>query len=272
MKDMDLRDFREMPDEGLFEKIERRLLVRRWLRIGGVTMAVAALVVAGVWLMKPDAEDGQVAQMAVAEAETTSPQAVVPTATVDDLSMAPATVGRQVAEASVAVAENTSLSTVTVQPLTPVVSVAEVANMPAQPVLPSTSVAPSKTDVADLIVDPQTTETSVVTAPQPKSGTPVPEQPHEDNVLWAPNAIAPDFEDEAVREFKLLATSAITDFRLVIVNRAGRQVYSSSDINQGWDGSYNGQRMPQGAYVWVARFRDSDGNARQERGTVTVIR
>lgn len=142
----------------------------------------------------------------------------------------------------------------------------------AMPVLPESQVAPVQTDVDALIVDDQPSAAGVATATEPKSDPSAPVRPHEDNVLWAPNAIAPDYDDEAVREFRLVATSDVSDFRLVIMNRGGRQVYSSGDIGQGWDGTCDGMRVPQGAYVWVARFRDTDGHQRQERGTVTVIR
>ena len=49
-------------------------------------------------------------------------------------------------------------------------------------------------------------------------------------------------------------------------------VYSTSDINAAWDATVGGAQVPQGAYVWVATFRDSDGVSRREAGTVTVVR
>ena len=68
---MDWRDYREMPDDGLFEKIERRVRLRRWARIGGVTAAVVAVAVA-VPLMLPWDNSVEVEPEVVAVTTTTA--------------------------------------------------------------------------------------------------------------------------------------------------------------------------------------------------------
>lgn len=268
--DMDLKNYIEMPDEGVYEKIEQRLVLRRWLRVGGIMLATMAVVGAGMWLLSPrnEAADSSMQTVAVVQQESM-------------LEMPEETVALQQTEA-------TTLSTVasnhnevvpptnhplptTPLPATPLPATRYQLPEP-QPVLPSPSVKPAQNEMAELILEPQATEPATATTQSAKSGeTPTP-TPHVDNVLWAPNAIAPGFDDDAVREFKLVATSAVTDFRLIIVNRGGRQVFSTSNINEAWDGTMDGHALPQGAYVWVARFRDTAGNMRQERGTVTLIR
>ena len=105
-----------------------------------------------------------------------------------------------------------------------------------------------------------------------KFGGQEPEPYHEDNLLWAPNVIAPADDKVENRVFKVIATSDLQDFRMHIYNRGGRLVYSTSDINAAWDATAGGSMVPQGAYVWVATFRDSDGVSRREAGTVTVVR
>ena len=44
---MNLKDYRVQPDEGLFEQIEKRLKVRRMVRVGSV-VAVVCVVMVGV--------------------------------------------------------------------------------------------------------------------------------------------------------------------------------------------------------------------------------
>jgi len=109
-------------------------------------------------------------------------------------------------------------------------------------------------------------------APADKAKDPSSTIVHEDNLMWAPNVIVPNGDVDENRTFKLKFTSAVTDFRIVIFNRGGRQLYQSNDPAFEWDGTHDGTAMPQGAYVWVAKFRDSDGRAHQEKGTVTVLR
>ena len=95
---------------------------------------------------------------------------------------------------------------------------------------------------------------------------------HVDNIVWAPNIIIPSSDEEGVRTFGLRFSSEVSDFRIRIYNRAGRQVYKSTDPHFQWDGAVGGTQMPQGAYVWVANFRDKEGNPHQENGTVTLVR
>ena len=109
-------------------------------------------------------------------------------------------------------------------------------------------------------------------SPSTKGGVPQATSPHYDNVLWAPNVIAPLDDDEGNHTFRVVSSSSVSEYHIYIYNRGGRQVYSSVDINAVWDATFDGMPLPQGTYVWVARFRDSTGLLRQEKGTVTVLR
>ena len=142
-----------------------------------------------------------------------------------------------------------------------------------EPALPPATVQAEVTPVADLIIeDEEPVNTSDATVPAVKSGESTPSTPHYDNVLWAPNIISPMAEEDENRVFKVKATSTVSDFHMVVYNRGGRQVFASNDINRGWDARREGSMVPQGTYIWVARFRDSSGTLRQEKGSVTVVR
>ena len=78
---MDLRDYREMPNEGLFEKIERRVRLRRLVRVGGVAAAAAVVTVAAVWLLTPRSEVGIQKSEVMASANVLEVAGVEPTMT-----------------------------------------------------------------------------------------------------------------------------------------------------------------------------------------------
>ena len=128
--------------------------------------------------------------------------------------------------------------------------------------------------VSGAVPEPAVSEEAPVVenTPVEKGGTPAPSTPHYDNLLWAPNAIAPAADVDENRVFKVTATSAVSHFHLIIFNRGGRQVFATDDINATWDATMGGVPLSQGTYVCVSKFRDSDGVLRQEKGTVTVIR
>ena len=269
---MELKEYRAMPDEGMFEKIEHRLVRRRLMRWGGVAVGVAVVAAAAVMWLMPRATELQGNQVTESlgdqVAESLGNQ-------VPESSSHPATLS------SIRATESPS-HPVTQSPIIHnVVTLAVVSDEPRpiqaqqkteHPSLPPASIVPEVMEVTDLILEEPMGGDSTVAATSPaKSGEPVPESPHYDNILWAPNILAPMAEDAADREFKVQATSVITHFQLVIYNRGGRRVFSTNDPAQGWDARNGGSYVPQGTYVWVARFRDTDGVLRQEKGTVTVV-
>lgn len=156
----------------------------------------------------------------------------------------------------------------------------------AQPLLPATTAAPSQTapelprsgvastdtPFAELILE-SAAGAGAAPAVHPKTDEPTtPATPHYDNLLLAPTVIVPAADEEENRRFKVLAAEEVSDFRMAIFNRAGRQVFSTQNIDQAWDATHDGTLVPQGAYVWVARYRDSEGHPRSEKGTVVVVR
>jgi gliding motility-associated-like protein len=59
------------------------------------------------------------------------------------------------------------------------------------------------------------------------------------------------------------------EFRLEISTRWGAPLY---DGTSGWDGTYRGNRMPPGTYLYVLTLKLDDGTTRRIEGTVALIR
>ena len=278
---MDLRNYRVEPDKGLFEKIERRVARRRWMRMGGgaaVVCVVVAVVALMVWPKGEVVQEGLVAQADVqpaAVAVESADVAVVPEEATT-VAQVPAVKTERVGEREVAEAAPTAVvaerNSETVAAVVEAKPALEPAVKPAS--VKPVPVAEKKEMVAEQPVENQEgatvdleTESTVVKGNDP-SQLPV----HIDNLVWAPNVIMPNGDVDDNRRFKLKFSSSVTEFRILIYNRGGRQVFVSEDPNFEWDGTFNGTVMPQGAYVWVAKFRDTDNHPHQEKGTVTIVR
>lgn len=278
---MDLKNYEVQPDSGLFEKIERRLRMRRMARVCGGVAAAVVSVAAVVWVAMPSEKAAvAVAPEAVAVArvqETPVPETVEPVAEERQAVSRPtplqvsAAVAQDVAPAAAVVPEKSVAVAKAAQPV--------VAAKPAEPVRVGAAVRPvpavaEAKPAEPVVVGAETAAGQAVAqeAPAAKGKDPSSSVVHEDNLLWAPNAIVPNGEVDENRTFKLKFSSEVTDFRITIFNRGGRQLYQSTDPQFLWDGTYDGAALPQGAYVWVAKFRDSDGRVHQEKGTVTIIR
>jgi gliding motility-associated-like protein len=92
------------------------------------------------------------------------------------------------------------------------------------------------------------------------------------NVLLVPNAFTPnkDGVNELFRIVKRLNIKELRKFE--VYNRWGQRVYSTTNINAGWDGSFNGQQSPGDVYVWHIEAMSFDNELIKKSGNVTLIR
>ncbi len=285
---MNLKEYKAQPDEGLYEKIQRRLRLRRFLRYGTVAVILAG-VAATVWLLvSPSSSSEQAPLVSLNSHVTATPRTTdtavsrqAPRSSEEPLASRRAPSALEETHASVEpAAAKTSLTTVTpptahLSPLTynaPLPGAETLASHPAA--LPSEGPAASDESSAAPMAPASHAGEATATTEEPLSLEKGPGEPplHADNQMWAPNVIVPDGDIDDNRVFKLHFTSPVTDFHIYIFNRGGRQLFTSTDPAFVWDGTHNGTRLPQGAYVWVAQYRDSDGKPHQEQGTVTLLR
>lgn len=64
----------------------------------------------------------------------------------------------------------------------------------------------------------------------------------------------------------------VIEYRLMIFNRWGEQIFQSDDVWVGWDGYFNGKLAAQDVYVWRAVGKFSNGRSFDMRGNVTLLR
>ncbi len=88
--------------------------------------------------------------------------------------------------------------------------------------------------------------------------------------VFAPNAFAPEGIN---REFRavVLYEDAV-DFEMEIYDRYGQQIFTSEDVDEGWDGRINGQGAPQGVYVYHIRITQTNGRTVDKQGNVLLLR
>lgn len=93
--------------------------------------------------------------------------------------------------------------------------------------------------------------------------------------IYFPNAFTPN-SDGINDVFKPVGTKVfITDYNLKIFNRWGQLLFETSDPDEGWDGSYNGEPCQIAAYTYVMSYRSEScvTNLNENiTGTITLIR
>lgn len=92
-----------------------------------------------------------------------------------------------------------------------------------------------------------------------------------DYIFYVPNTFTPngDIHNET---FKAV-TFAVTDFSMIIYDRWGREVFSSTDPDQGWDGNWKGKKCPEDVYVFKIEYTPlTDPYPRRVTGQVNLLR
>lgn len=92
------------------------------------------------------------------------------------------------------------------------------------------------------------------------------------NVLLVPSAFTPnaDGKNDRFSIIKYLNIEMLYEFK--IFNRWGQIVFDADDLDDGWDGTYKDREQEMGAYVYVIRALNRDGEEITRSGTVTLIR
>lgn len=92
-----------------------------------------------------------------------------------------------------------------------------------------------------------------------------------ESLLDVPNAFTPGSSPGTNDVFRVAARS-IVRFDGRIFSRTGQELYHWSDPTEGWDGTYRGQPLPTGAYMYVITAQGADGIEYKRSGTVNLLR
>ncbi len=89
--------------------------------------------------------------------------------------------------------------------------------------------------------------------------------------IFIPNAFTPN-GDGRNDQFRLIPESRISQYQMDIVNRWGRLVFTSADINKSWDGMIDGHPADIGTYFYQIKGKCISGTEIYEKGDLTLIR
>jgi gliding motility-associated-like protein len=92
--------------------------------------------------------------------------------------------------------------------------------------------------------------------------------------LFVPNAFTPN--GDGVNDDFLAFGQNITGFKMYIYDRWGEEVFQTTDLNKGWNGTYKGQLARDGIYSWIILYQEDyrlfQMNAKSIKGHVTLLR
>lgn len=85
-----------------------------------------------------------------------------------------------------------------------------------------------------------------------------------------PNAFSPN--GDGTNDVIYVNGYGISSMTWRIFNRWGKPVFTSNNINTGWDGKYNGVLQPQDVYVYTLSIVFTDGKKITKKGDITLLR
>ncbi|OYU94937.1 MAG: hypothetical protein CFE21_14765 [Bacteroidetes bacterium B1(2017)] len=89
------------------------------------------------------------------------------------------------------------------------------------------------------------------------------------NFIWAPNAFTPNGDN--VNDLFHIIYKNSKGGTLTIFNRYGETLYTSGNLNDGWDGMYKGKLCQGGVYFYIVEYTDNNGGTKYLKGNITLL-
>lgn len=93
-----------------------------------------------------------------------------------------------------------------------------------------------------------------------------------ESALEMPNAFSPNGDGINDVYRAKSGHKSIVEFKAYIFNRWGQKLYEWSDIDDGWDGTYNGKQVAAGVYFVLVKAKGADGREYNIKRDVNVLR
>ncbi|RVU00455.1 gliding motility-associated C-terminal domain-containing protein [Mucilaginibacter limnophilus] len=89
-------------------------------------------------------------------------------------------------------------------------------------------------------------------------------------VIFVPNAFTPNGDGN--NDVLYVYSSSIQSLNFYVYDQWGELVFRSNNQANGWDGTYKGNRMPVGVYVYYMEATTTDGQKVNKKGSITLLR
>jgi gliding motility-associated-like protein len=90
------------------------------------------------------------------------------------------------------------------------------------------------------------------------------------NNFYVPNAFSPN--DDGNNDFLFVRGRNIDQLSFTVYDRWGQRVFETHNINEGWDGRYNGEQMENAVFVYYLTLTYTDGKTETKKGNISLIR
>jgi gliding motility-associated-like protein len=90
------------------------------------------------------------------------------------------------------------------------------------------------------------------------------------DLIYVPNAFTPN--GDGINDHVHVHSESIQSMTFYIYDQWGELLFTSNNIQNGWDGTYKGAKEPVGVYVYFLRATMNDGKTVTKNGTITLLK
>ncbi|MEX2483404.1 MAG: gliding motility-associated C-terminal domain-containing protein [Brumimicrobium sp.] len=91
-----------------------------------------------------------------------------------------------------------------------------------------------------------------------------------EDVVDVPSAFSPN--GDGYNDFIYVKGIGIVSIDFKVFNRYGQMVFSTKDIDEGWDGTHQGEELNQGVFVYTLEYDLIDGQSGEKSGNITLVK
>jgi gliding motility-associated-like protein len=90
-----------------------------------------------------------------------------------------------------------------------------------------------------------------------------------DPIIWVPNTIVAGGYNDSF--FPVISYATVESYRMVIFSRWGDLVFQTTDVKEGWDGTFEGSYVKEGVYDYYLTVKDGKGRNTERFGYVILL-
>jgi large repetitive protein len=88
--------------------------------------------------------------------------------------------------------------------------------------------------------------------------------------VYVPSGFSPNGDGH--NDYFVVTGMCVSDYSLLIYDRWGNKVFETNDINNSWNGDYNGKPMNPGNYVYYLKAQTLNGQTISRHGDIALVR
>ena len=89
--------------------------------------------------------------------------------------------------------------------------------------------------------------------------------------VYVPGAFTPN-GDGRNDVFRPIIYGNVTNYQFSVYSRQGQLVFTSGELNKGWDGRVNGQSPETNVFAWFCSYQLEGQPVQLQKGTVILIK